>query len=301
MPAEGVPLSPSSKLMQPDELFTIAKYFVEHGVDKIRLTGGEPLVRKDFPVILEKLATLPVSITMTTNGILVDRFLEPLKKAGITSLNISLDTLHPEVFQKMTLKSNFDKVMENIELLMSEGFSIKINVVLIKGVNDQEIIPFIEWTKELKLNIRFIEFMPFDGNQWDRSKTVGMSEIMDELALNYPYDKIIQLPTHAHDTAKNFKIKGYEGSFGIISTVTNPFCDSCNRIRLTATGTLRNCLFSEEENDLLGALRKGESIQPLIAATMATKHATRAGLDTPEKFADTEHHQKNRSMITIGG
>jgi len=301
MPAEGVPLYPSPELMTANEIYEIAKIFVANGVNKIRLTGGEPLVRKDFTEIIEKLSTLDVSIAMTTNAVNIDRYISNLKKFKVSIINVSLDTLKANRFQEMTLKPNFDKVIKNIYMLINEGFQIKLNVVLLKGTNDSEILDFIELTKELPISIRFIEFMPFDGNNWDRSKAVSLEEIKQLVNESYPKDAVLKIEDDPNDTAKNYKIKNFKGSFAVISTVTNPFCDSCNRLRLTANGRLRNCLFSEKESDLLTAFRKGESIEPIIQKAVLAKAAVRAGLDTYEKFADPNHHSKNRSMITIGG
>lgn len=301
MPAEGVALSPAPSLMTADEIYEIAKVFVSNGVDKIRLTGGEPLVRKDFSEILQKLSTLGVSIAITTNAVNIGRYIPVLKKSKVSIINVSLDTLKPDRFHAMTLKPNFEKVWNNLYRLIDEGFHVKLNVVLLKGTNDTELIDFIELTKKLPLSIRFIEFMPFDGNKWDRSKTVSLSEINEIVSSHYSSDQIQKLEDAPNDTAKNYKIKDYKGSFAIISTVTNPFCDSCNRLRLTANGKLRNCLFSEKESDLLTAYRSGAPVEPIIKKAVIDKAAVRAGLDTSEKFEDPDHHKKNRSMITIGG
>jgi molybdenum cofactor biosynthesis protein A len=296
MPEQGVPLTPSTQLMTADEIYQIAKIFVRHGVTKIRLTGGEPLVRKDFKEIVEKLATLDTSMALTTNAVLIDRFLPTLKAASIQKINVSLDTLRPERFQKITLKATFEAVQQNIDRLLQEGFELKLNVVLLKGVNDDEIIDFIKLTKSKPLSVRFIEFMPFDGNRWDRSRTVSLEEILACATEVFTTDEI-----HRLENVPNFSIRGYQGDFGVISTVTNPFCDSCNRLRLTANGRLRNCLFSEQESDLLTAYRNGQPIDPIIQKAVRLKFAVRAGLDTPQKFEDPAHHRKNRSMITIGG
>lgn len=301
MPEQGVPLTPSAQLMTADEIYQIAKIFVRHGVTKIRLTGGEPLVRKDFKEIVEKLATLDTSMALTTNAVLIDRFLPTLKAASIQKINVSLDTLRPERFQKITLKATFEAVQQNIDRLLQEGFEIKLNVVLLKGVNDDEIIDFIKLTESKPLSVRFIEFMPFDGNRWDRSRTLSLEEILARATEVFTTDEIQRLENAPNDTSKNFSIRGYQGDFGVISTVTNPFCDSCNRLRLTANGRLRNCLFSEQESDLLTAYRNGQPIDPIIQKAVRLKFAVRAGLDNPQKFEDPTHHRKNRSMITIGG
>ena len=301
MPSAGIQLSPKESLMTPDEVYKIAKVFVHHGVNKIRLTGGEPLLRKDFGAILERLSTLKVSLALTTNGVLLDRYLDDLKRAGLRKLNFSLDTLNPESFNTITLRDQFERVHTNLQMVLNEGFDVKINAVLLKGQNEDEIIDFIALTEREPLSIRFIEFMPFQGNAWDQSKTVSLASILERIEGHYGRDRVERLQDAPNDTAKNFKISGFKGSFAVISTVTNPFCDSCNRIRLTANGRLRNCLFSDKEQDLLGALRSGEPIEPVIQKVLQLKKAVRAGLDSPETFEDYHNHQSNRSMIKIGG
>jgi len=301
MPEEGIQLSPKSHLMTYEEIYTIAKVFADHGVRKIRLTGGEPLIRKDFTTILEKLATLDVSLTLTTNGVIIDRFIDDLKKYNLNGINLSLDSLQAEKFREITRRDNFTQVWDNLHLLVSEGFKVKVNAVLMKDVNDNEIIDFIELTKDLPVSVRFIEFMPFDGNKWNIDKTVSYAEIMDKVRDHFTEDQLERMQDAPNDTSKNYKIKNYKGSFGIISSVTNPFCDSCNRIRLTANGRIKNCLFSSSETDLLQALRAGEAIEPLIAKAMRSKFKVRGGMDTLEKLQQPELHGKNRSMITIGG
>ncbi|WP_298754737.1 GTP 3',8-cyclase MoaA [uncultured Psychroserpens sp.] len=301
MPAEGIQLSPKSHIMSFDEIYTIAKTFVDHGVTKIRLTGGEPLVRKDAHIILEKLATLPVELALTTNAVNLERHIETLKNCHIKNINVSLDSLNAEKFKEITRRDYFDKVYNNILSLVAEGFNVKINAVLIKGFNDNEIIDFIELTKTLPVTVRFIEFMPFDGNKWDIKKMVSLKEILDITTNSFSKEKLIRLDDAKNDTSKNYKIKGYKGSFAIISSVTNPFCDSCNRLRLTANGHLKNCLFSAEESDLLTALRAGKSIDTIIEKAIRLKAKMRGGMDTLEKLKTPDLHSKNRSMITIGG
>ncbi|MBC3759658.1 GTP 3',8-cyclase MoaA [Hyunsoonleella sp. SJ7] len=301
MPADGVQLSPKNHLMTYEEIYDITKTFVKHGVTKIRLTGGEPLVRKDIPVILEKLASLPVELSITSNAVIIDRFVDVLKANGVNNINVSLDSLDASKFKHITRRHEFQKVYDNIHLLVKEGFKIKVNAVLIKGFNDNEIIDFINFTKDLPVSIRFIEFMPFDGNKWDMSKMVSYVEVMEYVNKNYPKEDVLRLKDAPNDTSKNYKIKGYKGSFAIISSVTNPFCDSCNRLRLTANGHLKNCLFSASESDLLSTLRAGKSIEPIIEKAVKAKFKIRGGMDTLEKLQEPNLHSKNRSMITIGG
>jgi molybdenum cofactor biosynthesis protein A len=300
MPEDGVVLSPKSDLMTTDEVIHLAKLFVKNGVNKIRLTGGEPLLRKDIPVILEALKKLPVHLSITTNAVLVDRYIQDLKAAGVDHINVSLDTLQTKQFDAITKRNHFDRAYNNILLLLEEGFRVKLNVVLLKGVNDQEIIDFIKFTKENSISVRFIEFMPFDGNQWDQSKLVSSAEILKQVKESFGEEGFSSLPEEPNRTARNFKIKGYKGDFGIISTVTNPFCDTCNRIRLTANGKLKNCLFSQQETDLLKPLRQGQDIGHVIEAAIKQKKAVRAGMTRLEDFTNLDQHD-NRSMITIGG
>ncbi|WKV12442.1 GTP 3',8-cyclase MoaA [Marivirga harenae] len=301
MPADGIPLSPKSHLMNADEIYSIASTFVKAGVTKIRLTGGEPLVRKDARDILKKLASLPVELAISTNAVTTDRHIEDFKKLGIQNINISLDTLIPERFKQITRRDYFEKVYSNIFQLLEHGFNVKINCVLMKGVNDDEIIDFIKLSEKHLLHIRFIEFMPFDGNRWNMSKLVSQQAILNCVENVFEREAIKRIADRPNDTSRNYQIKGYKGTFAIISTVTNPFCDSCNRIRLTANGQIKNCLFSANETDLLSTLRGGESITPLIEKAIQGKFKSRGGMDTLEKFKDPAQHGQNRSMIAIGG
>ncbi|WP_281237771.1 GTP 3',8-cyclase MoaA [Flavobacterium praedii] len=301
MPAEGIALTPRAHLMTADEIVTIAKTFVKLGVNKIRLTGGEPLVRKDAKIIIEQLGKLGVELTLTTNGILVHEFIDTFKEARVTTLNVSIDSLKKEKFNQITRRNYFEKVIENLDLLEANGFQVKLNVVVIKGFNDHEIIDFIEMTKGRNIQIRFIEFMPFDGNQWNKEKLVSYAEILGQVNEFYAEQKVERIQDKPNDTSKNHKIIGYQGSFSVISSVTNPFCSTCNRIRLTADGKLKNCLFSNTETSLLDTLRGGDSIEPLIFQNIKSKHTMRGGMDDDAKFQNPLLFSKNRSMIKIGG
>ncbi|MBW1297671.1 GTP 3',8-cyclase MoaA [Aquimarina litoralis] len=300
MPADGIPLTAKKHLMTAEEIYKIATEFVRFGVTKIRLTGGEPMVRKDFPLILEQLASLPVEIGITTNGILADRHIPLLKENKINSITISIDSLQKHKFEKITRRNEFEKVWNTIQKFHKEGFKVKLNIVLIKNFNEDEIIDFINLTKDQDIIVRFIEFMPFDGNQWNMDKLVSLQEILDKVHYNFPLQlkRLTDLP---NDTSKNYKIEGYKGSFSIISSVTNPFCDSCNRIRLTADGKLKNCLFSGNEFSILEPFRANKSISSIIQEALLHKFAARGGMDTSEKLKNPELHTKNRSMISIGG
>lgn len=301
MPKDGIQLSPKSEIMTYEEIFQIAKTFVDNGVTKIRLTGGEPLIRKDAALIIEQLASLGVELAITTNGVIVDQFIDLFKKCGITKINLSLDSLKEDKNTQITRRNYFERVYNNLLLLLDEGFEVKLNCVLIKGFNDDEIIDFIELTKEHSLSLRFIEFMPFDGNQWKLNKLVSLEEIITKANEHYQKDQVIRLTDAPNDTSKNYRIKNFKGSFAVISSVSNPFCDSCNRIRLTANGRLKNCLFSSSESDLLTTLRAGTSIDSIIEKTVKSKQKIRAGMNTMEEFNNTDTHKNNRSMVAIGG
>jgi cyclic pyranopterin phosphate synthase len=301
MPADGIALSPKASLMTADEIFSIAQTFVDNGVDKIRLTGGEPLLRKDFPEIASKLATLGVGLSITTNGILIDRHIDVLKQYKINKINLSLDTLIASKFHSITLRNQFEKVIANLHLLLNNDFKVKVNVVLMKGFNENEIVDFVKLTQHLPLSVRFIEFMPFAGNEWDRSKMISQNEVLSELEKTFSSEEIQKLEDEKNFTARTYRIKDFQGDFGIISSITNPFCDGCNRIRLTANGKIKNCLFSHSETDLLTPLRNGESITDLISATIKSKKKVRAGMVTIEEMDDPKLHFDNRSMIAIGG
>jgi len=298
MPEEDYEFTPASRLMQFDEIEAIAKIFVAEGVNKIRLTGGEPLVRKDANKIILSLSKLPVALTLTTNGTRLHEYVDTLKEANIKSLNISLDTLQPDKFLLLTRRDQFRQVYDNIHLLISHGFHVKVNVVAMNGMNDMEINDFIEWTKGTPVHVRFIEFMPFNGNKWTSNKVFTWQQIVEVVESKY---EVVRLHDDQHDTAKKYTVPGHAGTFAVISTMTSPFCSGCNRMRLTADGKMKNCLFSKEETDLLTAFRKGENILPLIQQSISSKAKELGGQFT----ADFEHvHAEdihNRSMITIGG
>ena len=298
MPEEDYEFTPASRLMQAGEIEALAKIFVGQGVNKIRLTGGEPLVRKDAADIILALSKLPVALTMTTNGTRLDDFLDVLKKANIHSLNISLDTLHREKFQLLTRRDQFEKIVNNIHLFLKNDFHVKVNVVMMKGLNDNEINDFIAWTKDEPVHVRFIEFMPFSGNKWTSNKVFTWKEILEVAEQKY---NIVRLEDAKHDTAKKYMVPGHKGTFAVISTMSAPFCAGCNRMRLTADGKLKNCLFSKSETDLLTPFRKGEDILPLIYQNIQAKAKMLGGQFT-EDFAHIHAEEiANRSMITIGG
>ena len=301
MPEEGLPLKDKTHFMTTDEIITIAKTFIALGVKKIRLTGGEPLICKDAHNIIQQLGKLDAELAITTNGVLVDRFIDTFKIAGIHSVNVSLDSLIEEKQNRISRRNYFERVLKNIYLLIEHGFHVKINVVVLKDLNTNELIDFVELSKNHKVHLRFIEFMPFDGNKWDWSKGFGYKEMMDIFSAHYGSSEIIKHSDKPHDTAKCYSIKNYKGTFGVISSVTNPFCSTCNRIRLTADGKMKNCLFSNNETDLLSPLRQELNITTLIINSILSKKAERGGMKQFDKIPNTSEITKNRSMVSIGG
>ncbi len=301
MPAEGIVLRPRDQFMRTEEVLAIARTFTDMGVKKIRLTGGEPLVRKDAAHIIRDLGRLPVELAITTNGVLVDEYIDVFKEAGLRSVNVSLDSLRPERMRAISRRDPFARTTANIRLLQSCGFQVKVNMVVMRGTNDDEITDFMAWSRDEPVHVRFIEFMPFNGNRWDWSNGVPEAEILAWATERFGFAGFERITDRPNDTAHNYRLTGGKGTFAIISSVTNPFCDTCNRIRLTADGKLKNCLFGKTETDLLAELRSGGDIRPLIAASVLNKQAVRGGMDSFEKLSDPALHGANRSMVAIGG
>lgn len=296
MPEEGIELMEKPSIMKLEEIVAISKAYVDLGVDTIRLTGGEPLIRKNFEFLTRKLAELGVTLKLTTNGILLDKYYDLFEEIGLKKINVSLDTLDKAKNAFITKRDYYDRIMTNIQEGIQRGFQIKLNVVLIKGVNDKEINDFVALTKDQNVSIKFIEFMPFKGNKWDWSKGVSEKEILEVVKAKFGSLETLKNPKHS--TSNNYQIEGHEGSFGIISTITNPFCSDCNRIRLTADGKMKNCLFANSETDILSPFRNGEAIDQIIVDAIKQKKYSRDGM---ELKMDAEHYEKNRSMISIGG
>jgi len=296
MPEDGIELTEKSGIMTLEEIISIAGTFRKLGVDTIRLTGGEPLIRKDAGYLIRELAKLGVTLKLTTNGIVIDKYFDLFQEVGLQNINISLDTLEKSKSVFITKRDYFDRIMQNIKKAIGYDFNIKLNIVLIKGVNDMEINDFVELTREQNIGIKFIEFMPFKGNDWDWDKGVSKEEILETVSSRY--GTIEKLDDSIHSTSANYRVKGFKGSFGIVSTITSPFCAGCNRIRLTADGKMKNCLFATAETDLLTPHRNGESIEAIILSSIKEKKFSRDGMDVEMK---KEHYEQNRSMTSIGG
>ncbi|KAF2907967.1 hypothetical protein DAI22_12g140200 [Oryza sativa Japonica Group] len=298
MPAEGIELTPSSELLSHDEIIRVADLFVTSGVDKIRLTGGEPTIRKDIEDICLHLSGLKglKTLAMTTNGLVLSKKLPRLKECGLNALNISLDTLVPAKFEFMTRRKGHSRVMESIDAAIELGFqSVKVNCVVMRGMNDDEICDFVEMTRDKPVNVRFIEFMPFDGNVWNVKKLVPYAEIMDKVRQRF--NGVERLQDHPSETAKNFKIDGHAGTISFITSMTQHFCAGCNRLRLLADGNLKVCLFGPSEVSLREPIRAGvddAGLREIISAAVKRKKAKHAGMFDIAKTA-------NRPMIHIGG
>lgn len=289
------------ELMTREEIAAITRLFVQrYGITKVRLTGGEPLVRPDAVGIVRDLSGLGVSLGLTTNALSLHKHLDALIEAGLRSINISLDTFDAERFKQIARRDGFGTVWANIRSAMSRGLRVKVNMVVMRGVNDDEILRFMELTREHPVHVRFIEFMPFAGNHWGRDRVYTLAEMLGHIGSVHSFEKLNDDP---HSTAKAYRVPGWPGTFAVISTVTEPFCGDCDRIRLTAEGRMRNCLFAREETDLLSALRRGEDIAPLIEANVIAKHAMLGGLPQfrPERQEEVLHDLSARPMVSIGG
>ncbi|KAI1096330.1 molybdenum cofactor biosynthesis prote [Rostrohypoxylon terebratum] len=270
MPEEGVPLSPAKEMLTTPEVVMLSSLFVSQGVNKIRLTGGEPTIRKDILLLMQQIGALRPhglrELCLTTNGIALHRKLEGMVEAGLTGVNLSLDTLDPWQFQIMTRRKGFDAVMKSIDRVFElnkhgAGIKLKINAVVMRGINDREIIPFVEMTREKDIEVRFIEYMPFDGNKWNEGKMVSYSEMLDRIREKFP--GLEKVRDHKNDTSKTYRIPGFVGKIGFITSMTHNFCGSCNRLRITSDGNLKVCLFGNAEVSLRDILRESNGGEPI--------------------------------------
>ncbi|KAJ9641288.1 hypothetical protein H2204_002966 [Knufia peltigerae] len=340
MPEEGVQLSPPSHNLTSTEILYLAKLFVEQGVTKIRLTGGEPTVRKDIVELIQELGALRAiglkELCITTNGISLARKLDSLVAAGLTNINLSLDTLDPFQYTLMTRRNGFEAAMKSVNKILDlkkGGWPIKfkINCVVMKGLNDREVVTFSELGRNEDIEVRFIEYMPFDGNRWSKGKMITYQETLDLIKQKYPDTHRIR--DQPNDTSKTYKIPGFVGRIGFVTSMTENFCSSCNRLRITSDGNLKVCLFGKEEVSLRDILRDYNNGQPLDQSSLQTlepwsvsgqeglEHSSNTSPVLPdprprllrligmavkrkaEKHADLGELEKleNRPMILIGG
>ncbi|QDU81723.1 Cyclic pyranopterin monophosphate synthase [Polystyrenella longa] len=300
MPADNVQFMDRKHLLTFEEIEQFVRMVVKVGVNKIRITGGEPLVRKDLHLLIAELHKIPelIDIGITTNAMLLPEQAHLLKEAGLSRVNISLDALSPEKFKQITRREGYEKTLEGIQAAQDAGFDpIKINAVSVRGVTEEEIVPFGEFARKTGLEIRFIEFMPLDAeNAWEREKVLFAHEIIEKLST-----EIMPLEPTGNNAptapATEFQFADGIGKIGFISSVSRPFCQNCNRFRLTADGKMRNCLFSLEETDIKSLLRAGASEEEVLAAVRGSIHDKKEG----HEINTARFIQPDRPMHSIGG
>jgi len=298
MPAEPEWM-PQPEILTFEEIERLARVAVSLGIRDFRLTGGEPTARKELPELVRRLAAIPGlrDLAMTTNGILLKKLARPLREAGLQRLNISLDTLKGEKFVHIARRDGFRETWEGIEAADQAGFRpLKINMVVMKGVNDDEVVDFAEMARTRPWQIRYIEFMPLDGdNLWSRDQVVPAREILDRIHKRWPLE--LESDGPLSDPARIYRFRDGVGDIGVIASVTEPFCSACDRIRVTPDGKLRTCLFSTWETDLKGPMRSGASdadLAELFRSSVAKKEAGH-GINDP-RFV-----KPLRAMNAIGG
>jgi cyclic pyranopterin phosphate synthase len=303
MPAEGLDWIPGDDLLSAPELVRVIGLAVAEGVREVRFTGGEPLVRPDLESILRGVAELTPapSMSLTTNGIGLEQRARDLRAAGLHRINVSLDTLKPDRFATLTRRNRLDDVLKGIDAAGRAGLKpIKINTVLMRGVNDDEVVDLVSWALQAGLQPRFIEQMPLDAQHaWSRTEMVRAEEILEQLADAFLIEPVTE--PRGSDPAEVWAVRSPEGQLqgtvGVIGSVTRPFCGSCDRVRLTSDGQLRNCLFAREESDLRGPMRAGatdDELVDIMRRSLASKKAGH-GIDDPTFV------QPQRPMSAIGG
>jgi len=297
MPAEGMEWLPRSEVLTFEEIHRVSRIFVERfGVEGIRLTGGEPTVRAHLPMLISQLSGLGVDLAMTTNGATLRNSAEELRSAGLRRINISLDTLHADRFEQMTRRNELENVLAGIDAAVAAGFSpVKINAVIERGVNDDEIVDLARFGRDRAVEVRFIEFMPLDATgHWANDRVVGQDEIVERIAEVFPLE---QMPARGAAPADRWRYLDGAGTVGVIPSVTKPFCGDCDRVRLTAEGQFRTCLFATNEFDLREIMRSGgddDALAERIIAAVGTKWAG-------HQINRVEFIRPNRSMSQIGG
>ena len=299
MPAEGIEWLGHDEIMRFEEIVRLLTLFVQMGVTDLRLTGGEPLVRKEFPKLAAMIAAIPgiEDLALTTNGYFLERDAEALITAGINRFNVSLDALSEESFEEIARHGGLDRVLAGLEALelYPQAHPIKVNAVAIRGFTEREVVPFAELARRKPYQVRFIEFMPLDGDRaWQSTKVLAGDEIRAIIETVHP---LVELEREPHATARVFRFADGVGEIGFINPVSEPFCSTCNRIRLTAEGKLRTCLFSLNETDLRGPLRDGASdaeLEQIIRDAVWRK-------ELKHNVGEAGFIQPDRTMSSIGG
>ena len=298
MPAERVRWLDRKEILTFAEITRLVRIFTRLGVRRVRLTGGEPLLRRGLVQLVRSIAAVPQveSLGITTNGVLMERYLEPLYQAGVRHLNVSLDTLKPEKYRRLVRYDGLSAVLRGIRRAQQVGFHpVKVNTVALKGVNDEEILDLLEWSMREGVILRFIEYMPLDGDRrWAREEVLTEREILERITRRY---RVIRVERKCSNPATRYRVQETGAEFGIIPSVTRPFCESCNRVRITAEGAFRTCLFAHEETDLKGPLRRGasdEEIARIIRAAVLEKWEG-------HRIGTREFQAPARTMHAIGG
>ncbi|GAC1321134.1 MAG: GTP 3',8-cyclase MoaA [Thermoleophilaceae bacterium] len=299
MPADGLPWLDRAEVLTFEEIERLVRLFVALGVRELRLTGGEPLVRREFPKLVAMLAAVEglEDLSMTTNGYTLERDADELVAAGIRRVNVSLDSLQRDRFFQITRRDSLPQVLRGLEALARHRsvHPIKVNAVAMRGFTEAEAIPFAEFARSSAFQVRFIEFMPLDADRsWSRDAVLSGEELRQMIDAVHPLE---ELPREPSATARVFRFADGRGEIGFINPVTEPFCSDCNRIRMTADGKLRTCLFSLEETDLRGPLRDGagdEELAGLIRAAVARK-------ELRHHVGERAFRQPERTMSAIGG
>ncbi len=300
MPAEGIKIVDRSDLLTFKEMYRITRVLSELGVNKVRLTGGEPFVRKDFVNFLESLSFNKKleQINITTNGALIGQHIRALEKIKINAINLSIDSLNPEVFNTIVRRKSFDKVLKAMDAIEGSSIKLKLNVVIIPGVNTTEIVDFVRLTKDRNIAVRFIEEMPFNGIGLRKTDTLwDYHKIYNHIT--HFFKNIEKVDNGISSTSHNFKIKGNKGTFGIIPAYTRTICGDCNRIRITATGLFKNCLFDQGVFNIRDFIRKGASDDDLKQLFIKTVHHKPKNGFVAEKMRGSS--LVSESMSTIGG
>lgn len=300
MPTEGMEWLPRDELLSYEELARVARICVERfGFESIRITGGEPTVRAHLPVLIRRLADLGVDLAMTTNGSTLDHLAPQLVQAGLRRINISLDSLRPERFASITGRDSLERVLSGIDAAVAAGLDpVKVNCVVVRGVNDDEILDFAAYGRAKGVEVRFIEWMPLDGGgQWSSGQVVPAGEIIAALNAVHPLVEADGRDADPASPAESYRYADGRGRVGVIASVTRSFCSTCDRIRLTSDGQLRNCLFAVRETDLRPILRGGGSDDELAAAIEAEVGRKWAG----HSIGQVHFIRPARSMSQIGG
>ncbi len=301
MPEEGIDLGPRDTLLRYEEILRLVRILAEMGIEKVRITGGEPFVRRDVMDLFQGLVNTPgiKTVNLTTNGTLTQKHLPALKKLGVRSINLSLDTLDPVLFYVITRRDVFDSVWATFLALMEQGFEVKINAVLLNGQNDKDLLPFVELTRQYPVSVRFIEEMPFNGSGADGAGLYwNWKRIEQTIQAGYPAITKIQDPPHS--TALNYKIPGHQGTIGIIPAYSRTFCGTCNRLRITPQGLLKTCLYDDGVFNIRDLMRAGATDDDLrIALLEAIGSRAKDGFEAEgRRYGGLPIRE---SMTTIGG